>query len=59
MPKLFNKVIEFRSAGSGKHLLEFVNGPDYVKDLRSMGLKASLDSNDKISFEQLPPPWQK
>jgi hypothetical protein len=57
--KLFNKVIEFSSAGSGKHLLEFVNGPDYVKDLRSMGLKASLDSNDKISFEQLPPPWQK
>ena len=57
--KLFNKVIEFSSAASGKHLLEFVNGPDYVKDLRSMGLKASLDSNDKISFEQLPPPWQK
>ena len=57
--KLFNKVIEFSSAGSGKHLLAFVNGPDYVKDLRSMGLKATLDSNDKISFEQLPPPWQK
>jgi hypothetical protein len=57
--KLFNKVIEFSSAASGKHLLAFVNGPDYVKDLRSMGLKASLDSNDKISFEQLPPPWQK
>ncbi|THU38461.1 hypothetical protein FAM09_17490 [Niastella caeni] len=57
--KLFNKVVDFSSAESGKHLLEFVNGPDYIKDLRSMGLKATLDSNDKISFEQLPPPWKK
>ncbi len=57
--KLFNKVIDLNTAGSGRHLLEFVNGPDYIRSLKSMGLKASLDSNDKISFEQLPPPWQK
>lgn len=55
--QLFTKAVMISSEEAGKALTNYLDRPDNTLD--AMGLQAIVNSDNKITFEQLPPPWQK